>query len=92
MQRGSSFGGSAAGVFQHFVQRLPGFNLDGIDDCLVCTDAALLTGLPAGDAGGELWSLAQNDNLVAGATFFDLFGYANASQRYPFGVGRRATA
>lgn len=69
----------------------PGLTSDGIDDCLVCTDAALLTGLPAGDAGGELWSLAQNDNLVAGATFFDLFGYANASQSDARTIGRIAT-
>ncbi|MCK1472384.1 hypothetical protein [Bradyrhizobium sp. CW10] len=68
----------------------PGLTSDGIDDCLVCTDAALLTGLPAGDAGGELWSLAQNDNL-AGATFFDLFGYANASQSDARTIGGIAT-
>ncbi|MCK1686617.1 hypothetical protein [Bradyrhizobium sp. 145] len=65
-------------------------NWDGLA-IAVCTDAALLTGLPAGDAGGELWSLAQNDNLVAGATFFDLFGYANASQSDARTIGRIAT-
>jgi len=35
----------------------PPITLDGVDDELSCTDAALLVALPAGAAAGDLWAL-----------------------------------
>jgi hypothetical protein len=74
----SSFGGSY------------GVSPDGIDDCLTCTDAALLAALPSGSAGGELWCVIQQDlpGSTAGATA--ALGYGGASSAVARRLGRNS--
>lgn len=38
---------------------VPGATIDGIDDEMTCTDAALLAALPSGAAPGEMWALVD---------------------------------
>lgn len=54
----------------------PGVTFDGADDCLTCTDAALLAALPTGAAAGEMWAVASQDAAAADATtrFIAAFG------------------
>lgn len=37
----------------------PAVTFDGLDDCLACTDGALLGSLPLDDAAGEIWYLIE---------------------------------
>ncbi|MCK1367602.1 hypothetical protein [Bradyrhizobium sp. 62] len=46
----------------------PGITFDGVDDFLMCTDAAFLAALPSGASPYEIWALVSQDALPADTT------------------------
>ena len=65
----------------------PGVTSDGIDDCLTCTDAALLATLPAGAVAGQMWSLIQNNDQIS-ASFLDHLSIGGGSANDIRSLGR----
>jgi hypothetical protein len=61
----------------------PGVSADGLDDCLTCTDAALLAALPTGATASELWALISQGAAAADTTsrYAHNYGGATTSDR-----------
>lgn len=53
----------------------PGITFDGTDDCLTCTDAALLAALPDGAEAGNLAAVVSQGGTVADAAVRVAFAY-----------------
>lgn len=62
----------------------PGLTFDGTDDEMTCTAAGFLAAMPTGAALGEMWGVAQQDEIAANTGVRILAGYggdASTSRR-----------